>query len=75
MARAALQTRRMRTVSSTATVRLYYLDESDPVAQTLFYGPLSDAMTLARRQSEEVQAGLWFATENDVVPFLDIDEG
>lgn len=72
---AALHSQPMRTVSSTASVRLYYLDESDPVAQTLFYGPLSEAMALARRQSEDVQAGLWFATENDVVPFLDMDEG
>ncbi|MDY7525323.1 hypothetical protein [Sphingomonas sp. 10B4] len=65
----------MRTTSSTASVRLYYLDESDPVAQTLFYGPLADAIALARQQPEDVQAGLWFATDNDVVPFLDIDEG
>lgn len=65
----------MRTTSSTASVRLYYLDESDPVAQTLFYGPLADAIVLARQQPEDVQAGLWFATDNDVVPFLDIDEG
>ncbi|WP_426263404.1 hypothetical protein [Sphingomonas sp. PWP1-2] len=65
----------MRTTSSTASVRLYYLDESDPVAQTLFYGPRADAIALARQQPEDVQAGLWFATDNDVVPFLDIDEG
>lgn len=65
----------MRTTSSTASVRLYFLDESDPVAQTLFYGPLAEAIVLARQQPEEVQAGLWFATDNDVVPFLDIDEG
>ena len=65
----------MRTTSSTASVRLYYLDESDPVAQTLCYGSLADAMVLARQQPEDVQAGLWFATDNDVVPFLDIDEG
>lgn len=69
------QSSAMRTTSSTASVRLYYLDESDPVAQTLFYGSLADAMILARQQPEDVQAGLWFATDNDVVPFLDIDEG
>ncbi|WP_029625258.1 hypothetical protein [Sphingomonas sp. PAMC 26605] len=63
----------MRTVSSTASVRLYHLDDSDPVAQTLFYGPLAEAIVIARQQSEDVQAGLWFATDNDVVPFLDID--
>jgi hypothetical protein len=65
----------MRTVSSTATVRLYYLDDGDPVAETLFYGPLAEAMQIARQQPESVQAGLWFATDNDVVPFLDMDEG
>lgn len=65
----------MRTMSSTATVRLYYLDENDAVAQTLFYGPLSEAMLLASQQPEEVQAGLWLATDNDVVAFLDISDG
>lgn len=63
----------MRTVSSTASVRLYHLDDGDPVAQTLFYGPLSEAIVIARQQTDEVQAALWFATDNDVVPFLDID--
>jgi hypothetical protein len=65
----------MRSTSSTTTVRLYYLDESDPVAQTLFYGPLVEAVAIARQQPEDVQSGLWFATDNDVVPFLDLDDG
>jgi hypothetical protein len=65
----------MRTTSSTATVRLYYLDENYAVAQTLFYGPLAEAMLLASQQPEEVQAGLWCATENDVVAFLDLHDG
>lgn len=73
MALSRRQSVAMRTVSSTASVRLYHLDDSDPVAQTLFYGPLAEAMVIARQQSEDVQAGLWFATDNDVVPFLDID--
>lgn len=65
----------MRTVSVSANVRLYFLDDGDPVAVTLFYGPLGEALQIGRRESEEVQASLWIATENDVVPFLDLDEG
>jgi hypothetical protein len=65
----------MRTVSASANVRLYFLDDGDPVAVTLFYGPLSEALQIGRREPEEVQASLWIATENDVVPFLDLDEG
>ena len=65
----------MRTVSANATVRLYHLDESDAVASTLFYGPLDEALALARAQPEDVQAGLWLATDNDVVAFLDLDQG
>jgi hypothetical protein len=69
------QGRAMRTVSSTANVRLYHLDENAGTAVTLFYGPLAEALTLARQQSEDVQPGLWLATENDVVAFLDMEEG
>ena len=65
----------MRTVSDTATVRLYWLDDGDPVAQTLFYGPLAEALAVAREQPEAVQAGLWLATDNDVIAFLDFEEG
>ena len=65
----------MRTVSDTATVRLYWLEEGDPVAQTLFYGPLAEALAVAREQPEAVQAGLWLATDNDVIAFLDFEEG
>jgi hypothetical protein len=63
----------MRTVSTTATVRLYHLDDGDPVAETLFYGSLADAVVIARQQPEDVQSGLWLATDNDVVAFLDLD--
>ena len=63
----------MRTVSASASVRLYYLDEGDPVAETLFYGPLAEAMAVARQQPPDVQAGLWLATDNDVVAFLDLE--
>jgi hypothetical protein len=65
----------MRTVSTSANVRLYFLDDGDPVAVTLFYGPLAEAMQAGRREPEEVQAALWIATENDVVPFLDLEDG
>lgn len=64
----------MRTVFGTASVRLYYLSEQDASAETLFYGPLSEALAIASQQSEDVQAGLWLATENDVVPYLDISD-
>lgn len=63
----------MRTTSNTATVRLYYLSEEDAAAQTLFYGPMSEALAVAHEQPEAVQAGLWLATENDVVAFLDLE--
>lgn len=65
----------MRTVSHTASVRLYHLSEEDAAAQTLFYGPLAEALAIAQQKTSDVQAGLWIATENDVVPFLDIEEG
>jgi hypothetical protein len=65
----------MRTTSSTVSVRLYHLSEEDAAAQTLFYGSMSDALSVARQQPDEVQAGLWLATENDVVAFLDLEKG
>jgi hypothetical protein len=63
----------MRTVSAAANVRLYFLDDGDPVAVTLFYGPLAEAMQVAHREPPEVQAARWLATENDVVAFLDLE--
>lgn len=65
----------MRTTSNIATVRLHHLSEEDAAAQTLFYGPMSEALAVAHQQPEDVQAGLWFATENDVVAFLDLEAG
>lgn len=62
----------MRTTFATANVRLYRLDDGDPVAETLCYGPLADALDLAARQPEMVQACLWIATDNDVVAYLDL---
>jgi hypothetical protein len=67
----------MRTTSDTATVRLYHLSggEDGGAATTLFYGALAQAMDLAAQQPEEVQDGLFLATDNDVVAYLDLLEG
>ncbi|MCM0032817.1 hypothetical protein [Sandarakinorhabdus limnophila] len=62
----------MRSTFATATVRLYRLDDGDPVAETLFYGPLDEALAIAAAQSDDVQASLWIATDNDVAPYLDL---
>lgn len=67
----------MRTTYGEATVRLYHLDSEieGGAAETLFYGPLAEAMALAAAQPEEVQHGLFLATDNDVVPYLDLTDG
>ena len=65
----------MRTTYADATVRLYFLDADSGAAETLCYAPLSEAMALAANQPEEVQAGLFLATDNDVVAYLDFLEG
>lgn len=67
----------MRTTYQDATVRLYHLDGGPEggAAHTLFYGPLTEAMHVAARQSEDVQEGLFIATDNDVVAYLDLLEG
>lgn len=67
----------MRTTYSDATVRLYHLDGASEggAAETLFYGPLSEAMQIAASQPEDVQDGLFLATDNDVVAYLDLVEG
>lgn len=64
----------MRTTHDDASVRLYHLDTETEGggATTLLYGPLSDALALAAAQPEEVQAGLFLATDNDVVAYLDL---
>ena len=66
----------MRSTDRDATVRLYYLDlESDGgAAETLFYGPLAEALERAAAQPEDVQQGLFLATDNDVVAYLDLIE-
>ncbi|MDE2560904.1 MAG: hypothetical protein KGL48_01535 [Sphingomonadales bacterium] len=67
----------MRTTFGEATVRLYHLDDvtEGGSATTLFYGPLDEALRLAAEQPEEVQEGLFIATDNDVVAYLDLIEG
>jgi hypothetical protein len=64
----------MRTTFGDATVRLYHLDSGveGGAANTLFYGPLEQALELAAAQPEEVQDGLFIATDNDVVAYIDL---
>lgn len=64
----------MRTTSDQVTVRLYHLDGEvgGAGATTLFYGPLADALDLAAQQPEAVQDGLFIATDNDVIAYLDL---
>lgn len=67
----------MRTTSNDATVRLYHLETASEGggARTLFYGPLAEAMQIAASQSDDVQQGLFLATDNDVVAYLDLAAG
>ena len=67
----------MRSTHQDATVRLYYLDRDSEggAAETLFYGPLAEALAIAARQPDDVQEGLFLATDNDVVAYLDLRAG
>ena len=66
----------MRTISADVAVRLYYLDDAEGgAASTLFYGSLSEALTMAAAEPKTVQAGLFLQTSNDVVAYLDLIEG
>ena len=66
----------MRTISDDISVRLYHLDEGEGgAASTLLYGTLTEALAAAAAQPEEVQAGLFLQTSNDVVAYLDLIEG
>ena len=64
----------MRSTGDAVTVRLYHLDDGPEggAAQTLFYGPLAEALALAAGQPQELQEGLYVATDNDVVAYLDL---
>ena len=64
----------MRTTNEEATVRLYHLDGNPEggAATTLMYGTLAQAMQRAAAEPEEIQDGLFIATDNDVVSYLDL---
>lgn len=66
----------MRTTYGSATVRLYHLSDAQEggAATTLFYGSLDEAMRIAAQQSQDVQDGLFLATDNDVIAYLDLIE-
>jgi hypothetical protein len=67
----------MRSTFGSATVRLYHLSDAREggAATTLLYGALDEALRLAAQQPDDVQDGLFLATDNDVVAYLDlIDE-
>ncbi|MBD8677442.1 hypothetical protein [Sphingomonas sp. CFBP 13720] len=65
----------MRTVSDDVAVRLYHLDSDGGIATTILYGTLSQALATAADEPEDVQAGLFLQTDNDVVAYLDMIEG
>lgn len=67
----------MRSTYQDASVRLYHLDGGPEggATTTLFYGSLTEALHLAAQQPEDVQDGLFIATDNDVVAYLDLLEG
>ncbi|WP_443971129.1 hypothetical protein [Sphingobium sp. CR28] len=65
----------MRSTSDHVTVRLYHLSDSEGGgAETLMYGTLADALRMAAAQPEDIQAGLFIATDNDVVAYLDLTD-
>ncbi|PBN44876.1 hypothetical protein [Sphingobium sp. D43FB] len=64
----------MRSTYDDATVRLYHLGD-DGAAMTIMYGPLSQALHVAEQQPTEMQDGLYLATDNDVVAYLDLIDG
>lgn len=63
----------MRSTSDQVTVRLYFLSEAEGGgAETLMYGSLAEALAMAAQQGHDVQAGLFIATDNDVIAYLDL---
>ena len=67
----------MRSTYGAASVRLYQLDSETEGggANTLFYGPLAEAMAMAEAQPAHIQDGLFLATDNDVVAWVDLKDG
>lgn len=63
----------MRSTFAAATVRLYRLGDGDPLAETLLYGPINEALAVAADQPDP--ESLWIATDNDVVAYLDLIDG
>jgi hypothetical protein len=59
----------MRTVSDEVAVRLYYLDPANGTATTVMYGTLAEALARGAIEPDEVQAGLFLQTSNDVVNY------
>jgi hypothetical protein len=65
----------MRTISDDVAVRLYHLDDEGGGATTILYGTLAEALAAAAAQPNDLQAGLYLQTSNDVVAYLDFVEG
>ena len=65
----------MRTVSDDVAVRLYHLDQEGGAATTILYGTLAEALAAAAAQPEDIQAGLFLQTSNDVVAYIDFIGG
>ena len=71
----------MRSTYEEASVRLYHLDSEGDLASgggganTLFYGPMAQAVRIAEAQPAHIQDGLFLATDNDVVAWSDLKEG
>ena len=50
-------------------------EQTNPHTAELDVLPLEEALRIAAEQPEEVQDGLFVATDNDVVAYLDLVEG
>ncbi|CAN5123567.1 hypothetical protein BH10PSE12_BH10PSE12_11670 [soil metagenome] len=74
MARAFGPSCAMRTTSDSVSVRLYHVSDGDNggAASTLFYGSMGAALAMASQQPDDIQAGLYLQTDNDVVAYLDL---
>lgn len=73
-ARHCADNRPMRTTYDSATVRLYHLSDGPEggAANTLCYAPLAEALRVAAAQPSEMWEGLYIATDNDVIAYLDL---
>jgi hypothetical protein len=67
----------MRSTGNDFSVRLYHLDANGEggAATTIFYGPLVQALDIAAQQLPDVQDGLFIASDNDVIAYLDLIDG